>query len=365
MKINDSVLSYAERLTLSLRELYSLYGYLPYRMSKFEDYDLYSRNKDFLVSDRVITFTDIGGKLKALKPDVTLSIIKNHTDGATFKLHYNENVYRVSKGTGSYKEIMQAGIECIGEVDSYLVGESLFLAAESLELISTDFVLNVSDLDILNAAVEKISDSRDVQDELVKLAGEKNAHGVIYLCEQNGIDTLLADELIALMNICGRYDKALPKLLSVCESLGCEDAYRELSDSLEAFDGTDHARKIHIDFSVVSDRGYYNGVIFKGFINGVPDSVLTGGRYDKLMLRMKRKSKAVGFAVYLDMLERMEDDDPPYDVHTLIIYDDSSQPAQIMAEIRRLAAQGKSATAVRSADTHLRYCEKITLGGQS
>ena len=158
MNISDKILSNAERLTFSLRELYSQSGYQPYRMSKFEDYDLYSRNKDFLVSDSVITFTDIGGKLKALKPDVTLSIIKNHSDGETTKLYYNENVYRVSKSVGGYKEIMQAGVECIGEVDSSLVGESLMLAAKSLSLVSPYFVLDVSSLDILNAALERITD---------------------------------------------------------------------------------------------------------------------------------------------------------------------------------------------------------------
>ena len=73
------------------------------------------------------------------------------------------------------------------------------------------------------------------------------------------------------------------------------------------FNGTDLLPKIQIDFSVVSDRGYYNGVIFKGFVSGVPDSVLSGGRYDKLLHRMKRSSKAVGFAVYLDKLERVEE----------------------------------------------------------
>ena len=118
MNINDNVLSVTERLTFSLRGLYSKYGYQPYRMSKFEEYDLYSRNKDFLISDSVITFTDIGGKLMALKPDVTLSIIKNHTDGETKKLYYNENVYRVAKGTNTFKEIMQSGVECIGGGES-------------------------------------------------------------------------------------------------------------------------------------------------------------------------------------------------------------------------------------------------------
>ena len=82
----------------------------------------------------------------------------------------------------------------------------------------------------------------------------------------------------------------------------------ELKEALSVFADSDLLEKIQIDFSVVSDRAYYNGVIFKGFISGVPDSVLSGGRYDKLLKRMKRKSKAVGFAVYLDMLERIDEE---------------------------------------------------------
>lgn len=307
MNINDNVLSYAERLTFALRELYSKNGYHPYRMSKFEDYDLYSRNKDFLISDQVITFTDLSGKLKALKPDVTLSIIKNNADGETRKLYYNENVYRVSKGADGYKEIMQAGVECIGEVDNALVGESLMLAARSLDLIGKNFVLDVSSLDILNAAVEKVTDSRHLQEELVKCVSEKNAHGIISLCEENGVDTLCADSLIALLTLCGAPERVLPKLRDLCEDLGCQEAFDELNEALSVFNDTALLNKIQIDFSVVSDRGYYNGVIFKGFLSGVPDRVLSGGRYDKLLRRMKRKSKAVGFAVYLDMLERVDE----------------------------------------------------------
>ena len=66
-----------ERGGLKLRELYRRHGYLPYRMSKFEPYDLYVRNKSFLVSENILTFTDTDGRLMALKPDVTLSIVKN------------------------------------------------------------------------------------------------------------------------------------------------------------------------------------------------------------------------------------------------------------------------------------------------
>ena len=54
-----------------LNQLYEGYGYRKFRMSKFEDYDLYAQNKDFLKKGHIITFTDVDGSLKALKPDIT------------------------------------------------------------------------------------------------------------------------------------------------------------------------------------------------------------------------------------------------------------------------------------------------------
>ena len=114
--MNDAVLTREERVVFALRDLYRRYGYRPYRMSKFEEYELYVRNKEFMVGDRVIAFNDTNGKMLALKPDVTLSIIKGGEDrpGEKQKVYYDENVYRVSKSTHRFKEIRQAGLECIG-----------------------------------------------------------------------------------------------------------------------------------------------------------------------------------------------------------------------------------------------------------
>ena len=98
-------------------------------MSKFEEYDLYVRNKSFLISDNIITFTDTDGKLMALKPDVTLSIVKNSQGGEGLsKVYYDENVYRISGATSRFKEIMQTGIEAIGDIDGYSRFEVGFLA---------------------------------------------------------------------------------------------------------------------------------------------------------------------------------------------------------------------------------------------
>ena len=158
MIIETDNLKYDEQAVFLLRSLYSKYGYKQYKMRKFEEYDLYVRNKDFLISDSVITFTDTNGKLMALKPDVTLSIVKNtkDSDGSVQKVYYDENVYRVSKGTHSYKEIKQAGLECIGDVDTYCVCEVLSLAVKSLMTISESCVVDVSDLAILFALYDYI-----------------------------------------------------------------------------------------------------------------------------------------------------------------------------------------------------------------
>ena len=153
MTLYDSVLKNEEKAIFALRGLYESYGYSQYKMSKFEEYDLYVKNKDFLISDSVITFTDRGGKLMALKPDVTLSILKNGKDapGQVQKVYYNENVYRVSGE--SFKEIMQVGLECIGDTDSYCLYETLMLAAKSLETISDEYVLDISHLGIISAVL--------------------------------------------------------------------------------------------------------------------------------------------------------------------------------------------------------------------
>ena len=129
-----------ERAGLRLRELYRSHGYLPYRMSKFEPYDLYVKNKSFLVSENILTFTDTDGRLMALKPDVTLSIVKNAQPpaGALEKVCYSENVYRTTAAGLGFREIMQTGLECIGNLDLAAMSEVLALAAESLAMLGDD-----------------------------------------------------------------------------------------------------------------------------------------------------------------------------------------------------------------------------------
>ena len=121
------------------------------------------------------------------------------------------------------------------------------------------------------------------------------------------------------------------------------------------------ACKLRIDFSVVDDIHYYNGVVFKGFVRGVPDAVLSGGQYDKLMRKMKRKSGAIGFAVYLDLLERLENDVQDFDVDTVLLYDEDTSLTQISAAVQALQEKGICVAAYRKIPEGLRYREAIVV----
>ena len=302
-----SVLDDTEKIILSLRALYQRNGYMRYRMGKFEEYDLYGKNKDFLLSDNIITFTDTDGKLMALKPDVTLSVIKNHRDEPDVlrKYCYNESVYRVSRGSGAFRELTQSGVECVGSVDWRCVGENLRLAAESLALCAERFVLEVSHLDILRSFLYAVTDDAMIRDELLKCVGEKNCHGILAICRAHALAWDKADALRALVDTYGAPEEVLPLLDVLCAERSLNAEIQFLRDALAVVAEAGFADKVRVDFSAISNMNYYNGILFKGYIEGVPDSVLSGGQYDKLMRKMGKRSKAVGFAVYLDRLERL------------------------------------------------------------
>jgi ATP phosphoribosyltransferase regulatory subunit len=353
----DCVLKSEERAVFSLRDLYRSYGYLQFKMSKFEEYDLYVRNKSFLVSDHIITFTDTNGRLMALKPDVTLSIVKNSKDltDCTQKVYYDENVYRVSGTTSSYREILQAGLECIGRVDRYCKSEVLSLAYQSLALISPDFMLDVSHLGILSAAIDRIGVSESGRSAILSCVGEKNLHGIEEICRSEGIDPTRANTLRALMSGYGSVDTVLESLTALfAKDESVLAMIEELGDVLSALP-TD---RVHIDFSVVNDLGYYNGIVFQGFVNGISQRILSGGQYDNLMKKMGRRASAIGFALYLDLLEGLSGSARPYDVDAVLLYPADAPICNVTEAVKALTAEGKTVSAQTTLPEKL-HCREI------
>lgn len=353
MNIDTAYLENGEKAIFEMRSLYQKYGYSRFKMSKFEEYDLYVENKDFLVSDNVITFTDTDGRLMALKPDVTLSIVNNSEveEGGLLKAYYNENVYRVSKGSQSYKEIMQVGLECIGNVDDYCIYEVLMLAAQSLGTISESFVLDISHLGILSGVLDSLNLSSSLRQKVEKCIGEKNIHTVSALLSAEGKD---CDILKKLMSTYGGCEKIRPVLEEI-KNPSNEKYIDSLLEIVSNLENAGYKGKVRVDFSLISDMNYYNGFVFKGFIEGISNGVLSGGQYDRLMEKMNKNSKAIGFAVYLDMLERLGETDREYDVDAVVLYDDRTSVETLNIGINKLVKEGKSVIALKNIPSKLKY----------
>lgn len=352
-----------EKIILSLRSLYSKYGYLPYKMNKFEEYDLYAKNKDFLVSDSVITFTGTNGKLLALKPDVTLSIIKNATEekGTKNKVFYSENVYRISGGTREYKEIMQMGLECIGDIDLYDTYEVISLAKNSLESISSDFVLEISHMGVVSGVLSKITGDEEFCKKALECIEKKSTHTLLELCQQYNISKPDAEAICSLASLYGTPDSVLEKLSLLEKSYDISEYTSELKEIWSLLEDDTNSDKIRFDFSIVNDMNYYNGIVINGFINGICECVLFGGNYDKLLYKMGKKCSGVGFAIYTDLLSSLNERPSEYDVDTLVIYNESTSPKKLKETVDSLILEGKSVSAQKSAPNKLRYKEKIDI----
>lgn len=305
MNWNPDVLDRTEKLIYSFRDLYLSSGYERFKMSKFEEYDFYSRNKDFLVSDNIVTFTDTNGKLMALRPDVTLSVIKNCRDSGDSirRLFYNENVYRTSARGGSFTEIMQTGVECMGNLKQKDITDILLLAAGSLRTISGDYILEICDLDIVSSVIDSMNVSYDVRKDIIRCASNKNLHQIREICSGSGVPDDRTDGLVSLLSMSLRPGDSLDRLGALADIYGAGDKVSGISEIFDAFSAAGYGDRIVLDFSSLGNLNYYNGIFFRGFVNGVPVAVLSGGQYDRLMQKMHRNDRAAGFAVYLNTLD--------------------------------------------------------------
>ena len=359
--MNDisAVLRQDEKAVLSLRGIYEKYGYKRYKMSKFEAYDLYLENKSFLASEKIVTFSNSKGKLLALKPDITLSIIKNaprDVKGA-YKVYYCENVYRAGGASDELdiKEIMQVGIEHIGEIDLYGEGEVLTLAAKSLKSISENSVIGISHMGLISKVLAAQNISGEAARAATRALSSRNLYALRENCGENSL-------LEKLAGIYGRLDTAIPQLKEICSCKCCESVIGELEGLTEVLSAMGSLDSFVLDFSVSNDMNYYNGITFQGFIDGIPRHVLSGGRYDGLAEKMGLKAGAIGFAVYPDILERFDASKKTPDVDVLLLYGEDTKLSIVADKVCELQSMGKKVCAVKNTANSLpTFAEKIEL----
>jgi len=357
MKLQIKTLRPEEQATLQLRGLYEQYGYKKYRMGRFEEYSLYAANKRFLPSENVITFTDLDGKLLALKPDVTLGIVKNTkaTRESTEKLYYTENVYRESKESHTYREISQMGLECIGTVDLYAVIEVLSLAEHSLSVFGPDFVLAVSHMGLVVGLLESLGVDEDMEKRMLACIRSKNAGELKLVAEEAKLSRIQVETLCQLPTLYGDFPATIKKARKIAINKTMEEAADQLEAVYRSMRAVGLAKKMRLDFSMINDIEYYNGIIFQGYLEGLPRNVLSGGQYDGMMAKMGKDLEAIGFALYISELRRLPGTGPACDVEALVLYDGGADYGKLAAAVKKLVKDGMRVRTERAVPAGLRF----------
>ncbi len=334
-------LSRAERAGLELRGLYERYGYRKYRMGQFEEYSLYMDNKNFLSSENVIVFTDLDGRLMALKPDITLSIVRHAAKepAAAEKLYYTETIYRPSAESHTFKEISQMGMEYIGVIDRYATSEVLLLAAKSLEAFGLPWLLEISDMRFVVGLLDALGLQDGLRSRALIALGQKNRPALTAIAAEAGLAGSDAEALAALAGLYGPWETTLAQARGLCRSAGMAEALEELEAICRSMT-RERAERIQLDFSLAGHTDYYNGVLLRGYLEGLPRAVLTGGRYDNILKKFGKRGGGIGFALDLSEIGRLPDRQAGADLNLLVRYTPDADPAAVAAAVAQAADAG-------------------------
>ncbi|TXJ43362.1 ATP phosphoribosyltransferase regulatory subunit [Brachyspira aalborgi] len=322
----------------NLINIYERFGFKKIKLSKFEDYNLYNNNKDFLQTEHILTFMNLNGNLKSLRPDVTLSIVKKvlkDNEKETQKIYYIEDIYKIV--SNEYEEIPQVGVEIIGKLNNYSNLEIISMAIESLKSINKNYILEISNIDFISAIFDEINLEENLKIEILNNIYLKNKHDLEKLLNKN-VDNKYKKYILSFIELSGNYKDILKKLKSLIINKKMQKSYEELKSLSFVFELYNNFDKILLDFSIESQLGYYNGIIFKGYIKESNDIILSGGRYDKLLNKFNSNKNAIGFAIYMDKLYEKNKSSDYIDI--LILYKSGDENI-LLNEVRKFMNKNK------------------------
>ncbi|MDD4699036.1 MAG: ATP phosphoribosyltransferase regulatory subunit [Oscillospiraceae bacterium] len=293
------------RIKILLANLYENRGYHEAITPILENYDLFNLESASLTQEEMYKLTDRSGHLLVLRPDITMPIARLAStrlkDAALpLRLYYNQKVFRVNPSLkGKRNEINQSGIELIGASGVLSDLEVITTALNALcKCGIDDLTIEIGHAGIFKKLTESLPADESVKERIRGYIESKSYSSL----EDELSDLPESDSVKAL-----RY---LPRLFGVreiiktardlCGNLINEelDYLNQLLDCLEA----EYGDKVRLDLGIVHRNNYYTGMVFRGYIKGSGQTVVSGGRYDKLLSEFGKDWPAIGFAINIDAI---------------------------------------------------------------
>ncbi|MDD2494143.1 MAG: ATP phosphoribosyltransferase regulatory subunit [Tissierellia bacterium] len=302
LKIEDEI-NFSQTLYKLKREIENFLhneGYMNIEPSIFEGYDEFTDVNFRIDKKSTVKVFDNSGEILILSPDITTGIINKFMTrwelGLILKIFYYGKTYMFSNGI---KEKRQMGVELIGEKNENTDESVLNTALKIINKYTDDYLIEIGNSKFLKGLIEACLFNKVDYDNVLNLIYVKNKQALKEYLEKlpyrEPISTLLN-----ILDLEGNFDEINRSLNGLYMNDLMKEGLRELYNIDEFFKNV--TNKITYDLSMVSELSYYDGIIFRGYINGINKEIIKGGRYDSFTEQFRFNVPAIGFSIELDEL---------------------------------------------------------------
>ncbi len=293
-----------------LRDVYKNYGYHEIISPTLEFYDVFNMNDQPISQEKMFKLFDNRGRILVLRADMTTPIAriaatKIKKEMFPMKLCYSQNIFRVNEIlNGKLSEFTQSGIEILGAIGIRGDVEAIYTGIEALKKIGLeDFKIEIGDSKFFKELTETVNLDEAKKEALRMLIQNKNISALKEFLDdnRNNIDKNISLVLARLPELFGGKEviKETQKLLNNVDNI---TSLKCIEDVYEIMDKLGFGKYISVDLGMVQNLNYYSGLIFRGYCMEVGDSILSGGRYDKLIENFGESLPATGFAINVDII---------------------------------------------------------------
>lgn len=317
-----------------------LYGYEHIQTPSFEYFDIFSKDRGSVSDREMFKFFDRDNRTLVLRPDMTPAVARCVAkyfmdDDMPLRLCYLERTFKNNSSyQGRLKERAETGAELIGDDSADGDAEMIAMVIDSLKKAGlTDFQVELGQVAFYRSLLEEAGLDEDVEEELNELIENKNDFGVEELLKAQSMDDSLRQVFLKIPELFGSLEQIseAKKLTGNPTALAAIERLEQVHEILVSYGLADY---VSYDLGMLSKYHYYTGIIFKAYTYGTGDYIVTGGRYDKLLVQFGKDTPAVGFVIVVDQLmaalSRQQIDTPVTLVNTVILYEVSARDSAIM-----------------------------------
>ena len=344
-----------ERTALSV---FRLWGYQEVIPPLFEYLDVLSKGLEPELIEKSYKFVDrSNGRVMILRPDVTPQIARmvallmaEHPK--PIRLCYSANVFRYEEEhAGREREILQIGAELIGPQDAETDAEVIALVVEVLKQLGlTQFRIAIGQIGFFKGLLQEMGVPEKEHLQIQKAVAGRDAARLVQILEGLAFEKEQVQKIVGLLELFGQEDvfdraRRLVKTSSFPSGLGGSgaqaslDALARLQEIYRLLKKYGLSDKLLVDLSEVRGFGYYSGMVFEVFAEGVGYELGGGGRYDHLIAQFGEDLPSTGFALHVDRLQRALN-------YPLKAADRSAVPA-LAADILLIDCGGNSGNGIR------------------